>query len=66
MTPTPPADGPVRPDAAELNARIRALAGRRRWWTREELAEWRGLQAAYLAATRDEERLGRGDVTEVA
>jgi hypothetical protein len=56
----------ARPDAAELNRRIRLFTRGRLWWSREALAELAAMQAAYLEAQRDEERLGRGDVDAVA
>lgn len=56
----------ARPDAAELNARIRLFTRGRLWWSREALAELAAMQAAYLAAKRDEERMGRGDLGVVA
>jgi len=66
MPATPAAEGPVRPDAAWWNRRIRAYSRGRSYWSREALAELGAMQAAYLAAQRDEEQLRRGDVIEAA
>lgn len=64
--PRPPAaPDSVRPDAAELNQRIRAFTAGRVVWSREALGELGRLQAAYLAADRDE-RVGQAGVAEVA
>jgi len=66
MPAEPAPDGPVRPDAAAWNRRIRAYSRGRSYWSREALTELRAMQAAFLAAERDEEQLRRGDVIEAA
>jgi len=66
MSPAPPPGPAARPSAADIDAQIRELTAGRVVWSREALAEWRGLVAAFVAAQRDEERLQRGDVAEVA
>lgn len=66
MPPAPPPGPVARPSAADIDAQIRELTAGRAVWSREALAEWRGLVAAFVAAQRDEERLQRGDVGVVA
>lgn len=66
MPPVPPCGSAARPSAADIDAQIRELTAGRVVWSREALAEWRGLVAAFVAAQRDEERLQRGDVDAVA